>query len=85
MTKTERLAEAFTNGEELTAKQIRARFGFASNGSVRSTISSLRMIHGLSIYANERVDSKGRVKNFYRLGTPSREVVAAGYRALAAA
>jgi ribonucleotide reductase alpha subunit len=29
-------------------------------------------------------DTKGRVKHKYRLGTPSRSLVAAGYRALAA-
>lgn len=65
----------------LTAKQIEARFGV---GNARSMISSLRM-KGFSIYANEHKDTKGRVKTFYRLGTPSRKVIAAGYRALATA
>ena len=46
-------------------------------------MSALRM-KGFAIYANQNTDTKGRTKTFYRLGTPSRAVVAAGYRALAA-
>jgi hypothetical protein len=61
-------------GVALTAKQIEARFG----------VGNARM-KGFAIYCNESVDTKGRVKNKYRLGTPSRKVVAAGYRALAKA
>jgi predicted ArsR family transcriptional regulator len=68
-----------SNDRGLTAAQITARFGV---GNVRATISDLRM-DGFAIYANQSTDSKGRVKTFYRLGTPSRAVVAAGYRALA--
>jgi hypothetical protein len=65
-------------GVALTAKQIEARFGV---GNARSTVSALRM-KGFAIYCNESVDTKG-VKNKYRLGAPTRAVVAAGYRALA--
>ncbi len=43
------------------------------------------MEDGLPIYNNRHVDTKGRVVNKYRLGTPSRKVIAAGYRALAGA
>jgi predicted ArsR family transcriptional regulator len=82
MTKTARLAEAFSNGEELTAKQIASRFGFPSTGAVRATISNLRF-SGMPIYSNERTNSKGKTLNKYRLGTPSKAVIAAGYRALA--
>jgi len=39
---------------------------------------------GFAIFANQHTDTKGRSKTFYRLGTPPRSVVAAGYRALAA-
>jgi len=81
MTKTEKVLTALRNGEELTAKQIEARF---SVGNARAVISDLRM-KGFAIYSNPSVDSKGTTRNFYRLGTPSRAVVAAGYRALAAA
>ena len=62
----------------LTRKQLEARFG----GNATSTISALRF-KGYSIYANEATDTKGRTKTFYRVGTPSRAVIAAGNRALA--
>ena len=80
-TKQDRVLAALQSGQELTGKQIEARFGV---GNARATVSALRM-KGFAIYANESVDTKGRVKNKYRLGTPSRAVVAAGYRALASA
>jgi predicted ArsR family transcriptional regulator len=80
VTKETRVLEALrTNTTGLTAAQIEARFGV---GNARSTVSALRM-KGYAIYANQRTDTKGRTKTFYRLGTPSRAVVAAGYRALA--
>jgi len=69
-----------THDRGLTAAQIAARYGVRN---VTATISDLRMA-GFAIYANQQTDSKGRTKTFYRLGTPSRAVVAAGYKALAA-
>jgi predicted ArsR family transcriptional regulator len=79
-TKENKVLEALrTNNKGLTAAQIETRFGV---GNARSTVSSLRM-KGYAVYANRHSDTKGRVKTFYRLGPPSREVVAAGYRALA--
>lgn len=80
-TKTQRLVEALQNGEQLTAKQIRARFGIANP---TATISDLRLRNGFAVYANQHTDTKGRVTTKYRMGRPSRAVVAAGYRALAA-
>ena len=79
-TKTTRLLEALRNGEQLTGKQIRARFGIANP---TATVSSLRLNGGFAIYANAHTDSKGNVTTKYRLGNPSRAVVAAGYKALA--
>ncbi len=79
VTKQDRVLSALRNGEELTGKQIRARFGV---GNPRATVSALRM-KGFPIYLNERVDTKGRVTQKYRLGNASRAVIAAGYRALA--
>lgn len=79
VTKQSRLLEALRNGDELTAAQIRQRFGIANP---RATVSDLRY-QGFAIYANAHVDTKGRETTKYRLGTPSREIVAAGYRALA--
>lgn len=81
MTQKEKLLKAFARGQELTAKQITSQFGIASPSKV---VSSLRLDHGFPIYNNRHVDSKGRVTNKYRLGTPTRSVIAAGYRAMAA-
>ena len=78
-TKQARVLEALQSGEQLTAKQISARFGVANP---TATISSLRFA-GYAVYANERTDTKGRVTTKYRLGKPSRAIVAAGYRAMA--
>ena len=80
VTKQERLVEALKKGEQLAAAQIKARFGIANP---TATVSSLRLNGGFAIYANEHKDTKGRVSTKYRLGTPSRAIVAAGYRALA--
>jgi predicted ArsR family transcriptional regulator len=80
VTKQERLLEALRNGEQLTAAQIKARFGIANP---TATVSDLRF-NGFAVYANRRTDSNGRTTTKYRLGTPSRAVVAAGYKALSA-
>jgi len=80
MTNTARVLEVLKSGEELTAKQISARFGIAN---ARATISALRS-EGYAIYLNERKDTKGRVTNKYRLGTPTRKIIAAGFKALGA-
>jgi hypothetical protein len=41
-------------------------------------------MEGYPIYLNQHTDSKGRVTQKYRFGTPSRKLIAAGYKALAA-
>ena len=81
VTKQERLLEALQNGEQLTAKQITHRFGIANP---TATVSDLRMRSGFAVYANKRTNKLGQTFTKYRLGTPNRAVVAAGYRALAA-
>jgi len=81
VTKQDRVLEALRNNDKgLTAAQIENQFKV---GNARATVSSLRM-KGFAIFANQHTDTKGRTKTFYRLGTPPRSVVAAGYRALAA-
>ena len=78
-TQTAKVANALKNGAELTAKQISARYGVAN---VRAVISRLRS-EGYSIYLNKRVSSyDGETYMKYRIGTPRRSVVAAGYAAL---
>jgi hypothetical protein len=78
MTKQERLLQAFRKGEQLTSAQIKARFGVKNP---TATVSDLRYA-GYAVYANQHTDTKGRVSTKYRLGMPSRAVIAAGYRAL---
>jgi hypothetical protein len=80
MTKTANVLNAFLNGEKLTAKQIAARFGV---GNPHRVVHYLRE-KGYAIYLNYHTDTKGRVKSKYRLGTPSRAIVAAGIAALGA-
>ena len=77
----DRVYEALiVKGQELTAKQISARYNVANP---YDTVYTLRM-EGFPIYLNTRTDSKGRVTQKYRYGNPSRKVIAAGYQALAA-
>ena len=79
-TKTAKVIAALENGTELTAKQIEARY---SVGNARALISSIRM-QGYPVYLNKRVSTfNGETYSKYRLGTPTRAVVAAGYQALA--
>lgn len=78
-TKSERLVTALKKGEQLTAAQIKQRFGIANP---TATVSDLRY-SGFVVYANQKRDSKGRVTTKYRIGTPTRALIAAGYRALA--
>jgi hypothetical protein len=75
MTKTDAVLAAFRNGEELTASQIGARFGA---GNPHEIVRALRE-KGYAIYLNERTNSKGEVTLKYRLGTPTREMVALAY------
>jgi hypothetical protein len=78
VSKSAKFLAALQNGEALTAKQIAARFGI---GNPTATVSDLRLRGGYAIYANATKTGVTR----YRLGNPARAVVAAGYRAMAAA
>lgn len=82
MTKKESVLNALMTGEQLSAKQIKARFNV---GNPTALVSDLRF-DGYPIYLNEgRKSTRGRVTaSKYRLGTPTRAVIAAGYRAMAA-
>ena len=78
-TQTARVAAALESGAELTDKQITARYGVKN---VRAVISQLRS-EGYSIFLNKRTSSyDGQTYMKYRMGTPTRSVVAAGYAAL---
>ncbi len=80
--KTAKVIAALENGTELTAKQIESRY---SVKNARALISSIRM-QGYSVYLNKRVSSfDGNTYSKYRMGSPTRAVVAAGNAALASA
>jgi hypothetical protein len=65
VSKKARVLEALqSNRNGLTAAQIEARHRV---GNARATVSSLRQ-DGFTINAEQRTDSKGRTKTFYRLG-----------------
>ena len=81
MTKTDRVFEALVvNGEQLTAKQLASRYDIANP---HDAVYQLRM-SGYPIYLNKHTNSKGHVTHKYRFGTPSRALIAAGYKAFAA-
>jgi hypothetical protein len=44
-------------------------------------VSELRR-EGFAIYNNKKTDSQGRSASFYKIGKPTRAVIAAGYKAL---
>lgn len=62
----------------LTVAQARARFHIQN---VTARIDELRK-EGHSIYTNKKHLGNGRVITFYRLGQPTKQVVAAGFAAL---
>lgn len=63
---TDKVAVALASGEELTAKQIAARYCVANP---YQTVYQLRS-EGFCVYLNKRVNSKGHTTRKYRLGTP---------------
>lgn len=76
MTKIVKLKCALIAGEKLTAKQITARFGLKNP---HEAVRQLRN-EGICVYANEAVLSTGKKVVKYRVGTPSKAMVAAAAR-----
>ena len=62
----------------LTAAQARSRFGITNVGA---RIEELRA-EGHCIYTNKKTLSDGRTITFYRLGKPTREMVAMAHAVL---
>ena len=81
MSKKANVLAALKSGQELTAKQIAARY---SVGNPYEVIRSLRA-EGICIYGNAKTNSKGDTNTFFRIGTPTRRMVAAAYAMLGAA
>jgi hypothetical protein len=78
-TKTFKLFTALHNGEKISASQAHKRFGIKN---ISAEVSRVRQA-GFAVYANSRKARNGVQVTEYRIGTPSRKLVAAGYRALA--
>ena len=79
-TKTFKLFNAMYKGEAVTASQATKRFGIKN---ISAEVSRVRQ-YGFAVYRKQRVAGNGVKVVEYVMGTPSQELVAAGYRALAA-
>lgn len=77
-TKTFKLFSALYNGEAVTASQAQKRFGIKN---ISAEVSRIRQ-SGYAVYANTRVAGNNVTVTEYVIGTPSRKIVAAGYKAL---
>ena len=77
-----KILSALQSGKAVSGKQFAARYN-TSVTSVGARVSELRR-EGYAIYNNKRTDSQGRTASFYKIGAPTRKVVAAGYAALGA-
>lgn len=62
----------------LTPQKMQSVFGVANPSA---TINDLRN-EGHAIYLNTRINANGEKVSFYRLGTPTKRMVAAGIAAL---
>jgi len=84
-TKLEKAVQLFAAGLRLTEGELATRLNTTRVGA-RSIVRSLRE-DGYAIYLNEgTLDSRGRQRQSrYRLGTPSRKMVAAAYATQGAA
>ena len=79
-TKTYKLFDALRSGERITASEARKRFGI---GNLSAEVSRVRQ-HGFAVYRKNRVAGNNVKVTEYVMGQPSQELIAAGYRALAA-
>jgi hypothetical protein len=78
-TKTFKLFTALSNGDKISASQAQKRFGIKN---ISAEVSRVRQA-GYAVYANSRKAGNGVQVTEYRIGTPSRKLIAAGYRAMA--
>jgi hypothetical protein len=78
-TKTFKLFSAMQQGETVTASQAEKRFGIKN---IRAEASRIRNA-GFAVYANQRVAGNHVRVTEYRIGKPSRKLIAAGYKAMA--
>lgn len=76
-TKTYKVFTALKAGDKLTQSEAAKRFGVKNLSAEASRIRS----HGYAVYTNTRKAGNGVTVTEYELGTPSREIVALGYKA----
>jgi hypothetical protein len=80
MSTTQRVLIALEMGQVFTPAQIAARFNVANPSAL---VNALRQ-QGFPVYGNRTVLADGTRTTKYRLGTASRSIIAAGYKAIAA-
>jgi hypothetical protein len=78
-TKTFRVFNALYNGAALTASKAKHDLGV---GNLSAEVSRIKQ-NGYAIYSNTRKAGNGVQVTEYVMGTPSREIVALGYKAKA--
>jgi hypothetical protein len=78
-TKTFKLFTALQAGESVSPSQAEKRFGIKNISAEASRIRA----SGFAVYANRRMAKNHVEVTEYRIGKPSRKIVAAGYRAMA--
>jgi hypothetical protein len=78
-TKTFKLFTALQAGESVSPSQAEKRFGIKN---ISAEVSRVRQA-GFAVYANRRMAANHVEVTEYRIGKPSRKIVAAGYRAMA--
>ena len=69
---TQKILNYLQTGRDITPNQARTKFGITN---VSARMSELRSA-GYSIYLNEKLTSKGSPIKTYRLGTPTRRMIA---------
>ena len=75
LTKEQKVLNALQEGRTLSSAQIKSFFGA---GNPQSVVQSLRFA-GYPIYLNSKKTGASK----YRLGTASRRIISAGYKAMA--
>ena len=75
MSLTQKLARHLLQGNQVTAKEISGKFGFADPFAA---VRDLRK-QGYAVYSNKKTLWTGEQVTKYRIGTPSQAMVAAAY------
>lgn len=71
-TAAQRLLKFLQSGKDISANQARTRFNITN---VSARINEIRKA-GYAVYVNTKTTNNGRTLRVYRLGTPTREMVA---------